>query len=490
MTALARATAPHLRAPSARRTLQILELTAATVVGGVLVGYLVAHDLWFVAVGLLGFVPGCIVLLRYPWSAVIVWVLVTPIAGTTDGAGVRAVYWLVHRGLPVWALMVVIVGAATGVRPRRLPRLGLPEVLMAGYLTVTAISILYTAPVVIREMFVFYDRVFVPMCLYLLVRLLVPDERDIARLLPAVVVVLVAQSVIGMMSWIGPAALRPEWLGKVGERTVGTLQSADLFGATMIFCAVFILHCGFARARTRAARVATMLAFGLAILMVFMSFSRATWLAGVLMLLGLAVIFRQYLHRIVVVGAVLLVLLGITGVLNTQWQYAQYRFDSSQSEESALSRLPVFLAAVRMFQAKPVTGFGYENFDRVSRPFQGRIGDLVYPDKNHASHNLFLTLLAEQGIVGFVLYLGPLLVWLARSVARRSRLPAEGVLGRRFVAVLWLALLAHIVVNNFSRMHLPFGLGLYWLTLGLVATLVGRVPARTSPAAAAAEVRS
>jgi O-antigen ligase len=210
-----------------------------------------------------------------------------------------------------------------------------------------------------------------------------------------------------------------------------------------------------------------------------------------LTLLGLAILFRQYLHRIVIIGAVLLVLLGITGVLNTQWQYAQYRFDSQQSEESALSRLPVFLAAVRMFEAKPITGFGYENFDRVDRPFQGRVGDLVYPEKNHASHNLFLTLLAEQGIIGITLYLGPLLVWLARSVARRSRLPAEGLLSRRFVAMLWLALLAHIVVNNFSRMHLPFGLGMYWLTLGLVATVVGRVPARAEvPAPAEAGVRA
>ena len=138
-----------------------------------------------------------------------------------------------------------------------------------------------------------------------------------------------------------------------------------------------------------------------------------------------------------------------------------------------------------MFEAKPVAGFGYENFDRVARPFQGRIGDLVYPEKNHASHNLFLTLLAEQGIIGIALYLAPLLVWLARSVARRSRLPVDGLLGRRFVAVLWLALLAHIVVNNFSRMHLPFGLGMYWLTLGLVATLVGRVPARIEAGARA-----
>jgi O-antigen ligase len=451
-------------------------LAVITLVSGVLFAVLATRGLWFVALGLLGAVPCALLILRFPWATVLIWVLTVPVASTTHGGAVRAVYWLVHRGLPPAALVVVAFGVVLGLRPRRLPRLGLPEVLMAAYLIATTVSILYTAPTVVGRLFVLYDRVFVPMCLYLLVRLLQPGEREIKLLVPVVIAVLVVQSVVGIVSWIGPGVLRPEWLGKVGERTTGTLQAVDVFGTTMLFCALFLLHVLLSTARSRGARVGALLLFLLAMLMVFMSFSRATWLAGALTLLGLTIIFRQYFRRIVIGCAVLLVFLAATGLLNTQWQYAQYRFDSQQSEASALSRLPVFLAAVRMFQAKPITGFGYENFDRVDRPFQGRVGDLVYPEKNHASHNVFLTLLAEQGLIGISLYLGPAVVWLARSIGRRSRLPRDGILSGRFVAVLWLVLLAHVVVNNFSRMHLPFGLGMWWLTLGLIASIVGRVP--------------
>jgi hypothetical protein len=38
------------------------------------------------------------------------------------------------------------------------------------------------------------------------------------------------------------------------------------------------------------------------------------------------------------------------------------------------------------------------------------------------------------------------------------------------------------VTNNFSRMSVTTGLGLFWLTLGLVAAVVERYRPRTAPA--------
>jgi hypothetical protein len=153
---------------------------------------------------------------------------------------------------------------------------------------------------------------------------------------------------------------------------------------------------------------------------------------------------------------------------------ATERFRSEQSEESALSRLPVVYAAIRMFRAKPLLGWGYENFDRFDRDFQSRVGNLVTPEKDHASHNLYLTLLAEQGAVGFVLFLGPAFYWLFRSWAYRRRADRSGLVGGNLVGVLWLVLVAVVVVSNFHRMQVPFGFGIWWLSLGLIASVVGR----------------
>jgi hypothetical protein len=37
--------------------------------------------------------------------------------------------------------------------------------------------------------------------------------------------------------------------------------------------------------------------------------------------------------------------------------------------------------------------------------------------------------------------------------------------------VLWLGLLSHVIVNNFSNMKVTFGLGTWWLVLGFIAVL-------------------
>jgi O-antigen ligase len=210
------------------------------------------------------------------------------------------------------------------------------------------------------------------------------------------------------------------------------------------------------------------------VIMAFLSFSRASWLAGLVAVVGALYVYRRYVRHVAAIAVPLVLFLMFSGLLSEQIDFARYRYESEQSEESALSRLPVMYASVRMFEAKPIVGWGYENFDRFDRSFQRRVGDIVYPHKDHASHNLYLTTLAEQGLVGFVLLFGPACVWWVRWRSRRRRLPKTGFLSGRLVAVLWLVVAAHVVENNFSRMQVSFGLGMWWLTLGLIATIVDR----------------
>ena len=145
-----------------------------------------------------------------------------------------------------------------------------------------------------------------------------------------------------------------------------------------------------------------------------------------------------------------------------------------------------------MFEARPVTGFGFGSFDRFDREFQDQVGDLVIPEKDHASHNLYLTLLAEQGLIGFVLFAGPTFWWLAKAPRAVRNLPRAGFRSRRFLVLLWLVIAAHIVVNNFSNMRNTIGLGMWWITLGLIAVLTvqGRIPAGGSPDAGASHDES
>ena len=54
------------------------------------------------------------------------------------------------------------------------------------------------------------------------------------------------------------------------------------------------------------------------------------------------------------------------------------------------------------------------------------------------------------------------------------RMPATGFISRKLVLILWLVIAGNIVINNFVRVQVSFGLGMWWVTLGLIASLLAR----------------
>jgi O-antigen ligase len=88
-------------------------------------------------------------------------------------------------------------------------------------------------------------------------------------------------------------------------------------------------------------------------------------------------------------------------------------------------RLKLWVAGVEAFMQKPVLGHGTSSFILVVKP---RLGSLA-----QVAHNSYLSLLVEQGIVGFLLYMSMLIAVFLSLL----RLPA---LERRFTLVLLAAL--------------------------------------------------
>lgn len=457
---------------------------------GIVVAYLVVAGDWPIALGLGLALPGIIVLHRYPFLGLIIWLLLAPFLMTTNSEMLRRMYWVIHRALPVAAVGLVILSSMLGLRRRKLPKLGWAELAMAGYLVVSQLSIVYLSNDVLATTYHLYDRVFIPMCLYLLIRLSAPDEQDLQRLMPIVFFVCASQSMIGILSWVAPGLLPSMWVERyVGERTIGSLVNPGTYTTVLIFSGVLTLHAGLNR-KPGLVRTLYVSTFLVACLCVFLSFTRSSWLGGVAVILGLVFLYPKFMIRLSLVGLLALVVLG-GGLLASQLTRANERLTSEQAEESALSRLPVYYASFRMIEAKPMFGWGYGNFDRFDRQFQGRVLDLVNPEKDHASHNVYLTIGAEQGLIGLLLFLAPMLWWLVFSLKALPKMPSEGFWSRKLLIVLWLIILCQVIVSNFFNIYVVVGLGMWWITLGLIANLVQAVlePAESaSPADARLEV--
>lgn len=68
-------------------------------------------------------------------------------------------------------------------------------------------------------------------------------------------------------------------------------------------------------------------------------------------------------------------------------------------DNSAAERTDLFFAGIRMFSEYPWLGVGFGNFQELSAEFMSFFPRQVY------AHNTFITVLSEQGIVGFFFYL-------------------------------------------------------------------------------------
>jgi O-antigen ligase len=455
-----------------RRALGILLRGALAVVAGALIGGLVFRGYWYIVVGLVVVFPAAAALRQYRLAIVAVWLLGAPFVIVRESGSVGPLFWLIHRGLPVASVVVVAVSIFLGLR-RTSFRLGWPELMMGGYVVASLVSIVFTSDDPVFTAHTLYDRVFVPMCLYLLVRLIEPDEVDLKRLLPVVVFVLISQTAIGVLSWFAPAVLPSDWLGLAGARTTGSLRHASAFATTLLFCGMLALHSALSIPRRTVVRWTLISLFLLTLVMCFFTLSRASWLASCVVILGLLFIYPRALARVAMVAVPIIAVVVITGFATGGAQLASQRLQSAESEQAALSRLPVALAAIRMFEAKPLMGWGYENFDRFDRRFQGAVGG-YYPDKDEASHNVYLNLLAEQGLIGLTLFLGPAVWWLALTRSAVANMPRNGFMSHRLLTILWLVIASLFVVNQFSTMRNEFSSGLWWLTLGLIGSLIAR----------------
>jgi O-antigen ligase len=444
---------------------------AAVVTAALLLGVVGGFGEWPIALALALSLPAAVLIMRFPSAAVLIWLVAAPFVMTTETAGERTVYWLLHRALPPFALATVLANRVLRISSSPLPRLGPAEVAMAGYLAASIFSIAFLNERPLETAYLLYDRVAIPFCLYATIRLAGLRVGMRRYLVPALAFVALTQSIIGLLSWIAPQILPGQWLTLVGARATGSLVHPSVYGSVLIFSGVILLYAA-AQTRSNRARIFYLAVVALVTVALFLSFSRAVWLGTIFVGASLAFFRPRWMARALAAAVIAAVL--VSPVVGDVAAFAVQRLTS---EESALSRLPVTFAAVRMFEERPLTGWGYGNFDEFDRQFQERVAGFS-PTKDHASHNTYLSVLAEQGLIGLVLYLVPPLWWAAATVVAIRRHGPSQRHRVEFLLLLWLILGAHIIIASLSNVRIVYGLGLYWIYLALIATTLDEIGLR------------
>lgn len=184
------------------------------------------------------------------------------------------------------------------------------------------------------------------------------------------------------------------------------------------------------------------------------TFSRAGYLAILLGVLVIGVLKDRKL--LLVLGAFLMTWQAIVPDAVSQ-RVDMTRDSSGHLERSAQERVDLWKESWDTMQHNPIVGTGYATFQMVR-----------HVDNLRDTHNWYVKILVETGLVGFVI----VLILLAQSLAlsfrlfRRSKDPLYKGLGLGLFAGLWSAILANIFGDRWTYLEIT---GLLWVLLGAAA---------------------
>jgi O-antigen ligase len=282
-----------------------------------------------------------------------------------------------------------------------------------------------------------YAQVFalVPAAVLLLVR----DRRDFRLLAWAFVALAGWQGAVGVHQYVtGTGA---SYQGEA-VRAVGTFGAQDVMGMATVVSLGLVCAVGLAlgrdtlRHRAVAAGCAVLLAVPLAV-----SFSRGAWIATALTCAAQLLLAgpRRALRAGAAVAAAGVVLVGGfgAGTAMLQERVGSITRVTAAPDQSVTDRYAMWAAAVGMWREQPLTGVGLKGFPEY-RDAHASLALSSGSDTEGAGaafrkqpllspHNMYLLVLAEQGLLGLLALAGG---WLALLVCALRRLPRARRSGR------------------------------------------------------------
>ncbi len=216
---------------------------ALALILGCLLAFFIVNSNWAYVFGLLLLVFAVVIFIRYPFSVILIWVLLMPFLQTTFSPSFRNAFWLIHRVMPLMAVIGYIVFSKkfNAMKRRSFPKPSPAEFAILIFFSITLINVIVFQSDSTPYIILIYDRIFIPLCLYFFVRMVEPRETDLKRLLPIIFVLVVIESLVGLLSQTAVGLIPAEWASFQGERAIGTFDNAHGYTMSLSFLHPFAL---------------------------------------------------------------------------------------------------------------------------------------------------------------------------------------------------------------------------------------------------------
>lgn len=219
----------------------------------------------------------------------------------------------------------------------------------------------------------------------------------------------------------------------------------------------------------------------------FFAYSRGAWIALVLGFSAIWIIQKKLMGAMVVLAITAVIVSTIW--LVTDKKYMEFAPDHDRTvfhtdfsehmratvemkDVSTAERFYRWIAGVKMFADKPVTGFGPNTFYPHYKPYTvSRFETWVSANKEHSTvHNYFILTALEQGVIGLVLFCVLYFGMLLRVQKLYHQLQSRFY--RMIALTVGIVLIMIGVINSLSDMIETDKIGsLFWLCFGMVVLL-------------------
>jgi len=335
-----------------------------------------------------------------------------------------------------------------------------PEKLMVAMITLLGISS-FRASHPMRAIQVLWDSFITPFLFYLFVKTKIGFPSNRAKICLVFVILGLYSSLIGILQYITKSDLGFTNLYPGMRRISGPFISAEVFGSVLGIAIPFLLYL-FLETKQRETLSRAFSSkflvhflsksfFALStlsmVLGIFVSFFRTCWFTFVAQLCALSFsplrVFKKY-ARLAFIGSLLVFILGS--------KYCEPLGRRLMAKYSVYDRILLAETAIYMGLKNPVWGVGFTNFrylyghylktGAISYYYSLALREEVAGGRKLETHNSYLQILAEGGIIVFLLFISILLIFLKRLTILFKYTYRE----RSFLEVGWSVTLALIFI--------------------------------------------